>query len=60
MNVESKIPGASDQGLAALLRCQGVGADPMQIHHRFEAKAIGVAKRLPRHPARSSPHAETR
>ena len=39
-------PGASDQGLAALvalLRFHGLGADPEQIRHSFGTQAIGRA-----------------
>src|ERR1700675_4240192 len=49
MSVEGDNPGATDQGLAALvalLRFHGVGADPEQIRHRFGATAIGVGEML--------------
>src|SRR5579863_6785410 len=42
-------PGAPDQGLAALvalLRFNGLGADPEQIRHRFGSKTIGVGEML--------------
>src|SRR5713101_2034301 len=49
MKAERENPGASDQGLAALvalLRFHGLGADPRQIRHSYGAKAIGVSEML--------------
>src|SRR5216684_5802311 len=49
MRVEGDDPGATDQGLAALvalLRFHGLGADPEQIRHSFGTNAIGVSEML--------------